>query len=64
MRKWPVCAQCGDEIRSGSKYYVFLSDTYCQECGEEWMKDELAERFDDLKDELTELLGGYVVVNA
>lgn len=58
------CSQCGDEIRRDSKYYVFLGDTYCQECGEEWLKDELTDRFDEVKDELAERLGGYVGVSA
>ena len=62
MRKRTVnCCRCDYNICSGEKYYVILGEIYCDEHGEEWIKDEIEENFDRYKDDLAELVGAIVV---
>lgn len=51
------CYQCGCVIRPEDERYTILGETYCSGCGDDWMKDELAEEFDNIRGELAELLG-------
>lgn len=52
-----TCSQCDCVLHPGERYYVILGDIYCSEHGEEWIQDEIAERFNRYKDELAELTG-------
>ena len=51
------CCRCDAEIRPGDQYSVILGEIYCKDHEEEYLKDELEARFDELREQLEEMVG-------
>ena len=51
------CSVCGSKIKPNGRYTVINGDVYCQEHADEWIKDELQEKFEKYRDQIMEIIG-------
>lgn len=56
-KRYIRCAECGCKIYEGEKRYIILGESNCVPCGLDWIKDEVAVRFEELADDCAELVG-------
>jgi hypothetical protein len=54
------CCEC-DFCIKGETFYNILGDTYCRKCADEWIRDEILDKFDQHRDKLAEMVGVQVL---
>lgn len=55
--KFLRCSQCPKKIRPGESYSVICGEVYCRECEKEYLQNDIANRFDELQEQLEEVAG-------
>ncbi len=58
-RRYVQCCRCELKMYEGQEYDVYLGNVYCKEHGDEFLKNEIAEHFEQYRDQFIEIVGGF-----
>ena len=62
MYKYPVCSECERPIKPGDLYSVICGEIVCEEHADDYLKEEMSDKFKTFRDQLAEVMGMRIYV--